>query len=787
VETRDHLAEIYQTIDIEAALPELNPKDRGSYYELDCPVCGAGKRAFLYKGSHAILCNRRNACGKSSTLWDYVQKRDGLTQGETLKRLAELAGYALPSLDRETQERIRTAQTRASLLETVLDYFKVQLYEREPAVLDYLKGRGYTEQEVDGMELGLFPAQTELARFVAGYVSPRPKVLPGGKVEPVNPVNTVNPVDTVYSLGLTVKGMGETHKLAIPYRDPAGRLKGFAVRAIGPKVEPKYLYTAGLERDTLFNLHRARASRESELILVEGYLDALIATERGLPGVVAVGGANLTERQLEAASRYQVQRFTLALDSDPAGQDGTERTLNLLDRRGLSGFVVTLPAGYKDPDELIRDPAQGIEAFGRLVDGAESAGRWRAGRILGKQDLSTDKGKRAAIDGAIVVAEQLSPPDVQDLMDKMIEQTGLRPELFGAYLESYRQRQAQERLKLGYQGLSRDLLRLTEEGKLREAGELIAERGRDLGAKTSARTLSPYRLGEFKAEIAQTPEGLQTGYPALDKLVAIPQAAITIVAGRPGHGKTTTLLNLLLNMSRVYQGKTFVLFSYEEQRRQIALKLLDILAGRVILSGEVKDPGLNLRELENYLRAGKTDRPAVEWGKVELGKLLDSGRVLLVDEPYLVEDWADTLTALSSRCSIGAVFVDYIQKVKIAGKYPTRQVELQRVSERILETAKSLSLPVILGAQLGRDKDSKDKVKLDNLRECGDIEQDANLVLGLFNPAAEKAYEDGERLKDPVVPLSVTVLKNRNGAVNDVIPLKFNRPLFTLSPEESTW
>jgi replicative DNA helicase len=125
--------------------------------------------------------------------------------------------------------------------------------------------------------------------------------------------------------------------------------------------------------------------------------------------------------------------------------------------------------------------------------------------------------------------------------------------------------------------------------------------------------------------------------------------------------------------------------------------------------------------------------------------------------------------------------------VKIAGKYFIRQVELQRVSERILETAKSLSLPVILGAQLGRDKDSKDKVKLDNLRECGDIEQDANLVLGLFNPAAEKAYEDGERLKDPVVPLSVTVLKNRNGAVNDVIPLKFNRPLFTLSPEESTW
>jgi len=772
METRDHLAEIYQLIDIEAAFPELNPRDRGSYYELDCPVCQTSRRAYLYKGSHAILCNRRNECGKSSTLWDYVQRRDGLTQGETLKRLAVLAGYALPSLDSETQDRIRAAQDRASLLETVLDYFKAQLFDRGETVRDYLKGRGYSEPEVENMELGLFPPQAELADFVAGYASPRPRVLPGGRVEPVN---RVNPVNTAYSLGLTVKGMGETHRLAIPYRDPAGRLKGFIVRAIDPAVEPKYLYTAGLERDTLFNLHRARASGQTGLIIVEGYLDALIATERGLPGVVAVGGANLTQAQLENAPR-SARQFVLALDSDQAGQDGTERTLNLLDGRGIPGFVVALPEGYKDPDELIK--AQGIDRFRELVEKAESGGKWRARRLLGKQDLSTDRGRRATVDQAIALAERLSPPDTQDLMDSVVKATGLKAELFGAYLEDYRQRQAQERLRLGYQGLSRDLLRLTEEGKLTEAGELIAERGRELRAETTARTLSPYRMGNLEAEIAETPEGLKTGYQSLDKLVAIPQAAITIVAGRPGHGKTTALLNILLNMSWLYPDKTFVLFSYEEQRRQIGLKLLDILSGTVL------DQEHNLRELAGYIRAGRTDSRDVEQGRAKLRELLNSGRVLLIDEPYLVGDWADCLTALSKRLSIGAVFVDYIQKVKIPGKYPSRQVELQRVSERILETAKSLSLPVMLGAQFSRDKDHKDKVRLDNLREAGDIEQDANLVLGLFNPAMEKAIEDGERLTKPTVPLSVTVLKNRNGAVNLETVLDFNRPLFTLSEPE---
>ena len=445
----------------------------------------------------------------------------------------------------------------------------------------------------------------------------------------------------------------------------------------------------------------------------------------------------MTAAQLENFPRG-VKQVTLALDSDTAGQDGTEQSLGLLDGRGIPAFVVALPAGYKDPDELIR--AQGIEPFKELVKWAESGGSWRAERLLRKHDMSLPKEKRAAVDQAIAIAERLSPPDAQDLMDSVVEATGLKPELFGAYLEGYRERRAQERLKSGYENLLRDGGRLLADGKLEDVGRLLEEQGRELRAKTTARTLSPYRLSEFEAEIAETPRGLKTGYESLDELIAIPQAAITIVAGRPFHGKTTFLLNLMLKMAEGYPDKTFVLFSYEEQRRQIGLKLLDILSGDLI------DQARNLRELERYLGAGKTDRQKIERGKAKLRELLDSGRVLLVDEPYLVEDWADSLTALSKRVSVGAVLVDYIQKVKIRGKFPTRQVELQRVSERILETAKSLSLPVILGAQLGRDRDRSDKVRLDNLREAGDIEQDANLVLGLYNPAMEKAQDAGERL-----------------------------------------
>jgi len=162
---------------------------------------------------------------------------------------------------------------------------------------------------------------------------------------------------------------------------------------------------------------------------------------------------------------------------------------------------------------------------------------------------------------------------------------------------------------------------------------------------------------------------------------------------------------------------------------------------------------------------------------------MNSGRLWIIDAPLYVDELADALATFRERYKIGAVFIDYIQKIKARGKYPTRQVEIQKISERILEAAKGLSIPVILGAQLGRDKERADKVRLDNLRESGDIEQDANLVLGLHNPAMEKAQAGEIAELTDRVDLTLTVLKNRNGRVNVEQALTFNRPLLRI--EES--
>jgi len=749
-ETKDLLEEIYQSLDRAEALTDLAPQDKGAYYLLTCPACGK-REAFVYKDGTRITCNRRENCGLSQSLWDYVQGSRKLSNQETLRELAKLAGYTLPDLDPEAVERLERARAQANAWESSLDHFRAELWEEKGrAVRDYLKGRGYSDNEIRGMELGLFTSAKDLSAYLKG------RGIKGDEAEPVLKA---------------LENITKAHKLAIPYRDPAGRVRGVIVRATDG-TEPKYLYTLGLKRDAPFNLDRARG--RSELIVVEGYLDALAVRERaGLVNVIALGDTSLSETKLDQAVKYGAKAFTLALDNDKAGADGTERALELLRKRDLRAYVLTLPGGTKDPDEFIK--ANGPEAFVELSRNPQSGARWKAGRILARYDVGTDKGRDLALEEAIAYEDGLADPiESKDLMDEITRGLGLSLELLEHRLRTYKEKRARAELRNGYQELFTKGPELLEAGDLDELREYTGEKTRELQAKAVTKTAGPYTLDLLEADIAQTRPGLKTGYKSLDELFLIPPEAITIIGARPSHGKTTLLMNLLLNMARTYTDQNFFFFSYEESRKQIGVKLLNIL------SGETIDRTRNVQALEDYLRAKRTDRTKVEEGKAELRELTEAKRLWIIDEPLYVDELADALAYYRERYNIGAVFIDYIQKIKIRGRYPTRQVELQRISERILETAKGLSMPIVLGAQLGRDPLHKDKVRLDNLRESGDIEQDANLVLGLLNPAMEKAQDEGGGYMGDEVELTLTVLKNRNGLVNEERLLTFNRPLLTI-------
>ena len=147
---------------------------------------------------------------------------------------------------------------------------------------------------------------------------------------------------------------------------------------------------------------------------------------------------------------------------------------------------------------------------------------------------------------------------------------------------------------------------------------------------------------------------------------------------------------------------------------------------------------------------------------------------------YPADDLATVIGLLARKGNTGAVIVDYIQRIPTQSQ-SQRYLDIKIISSRLLEQAVQLDIPIILGAQLNRSQDNT-KPRLENLRESGDIEQDANLVLSLYTPAIEDMEKSDYLTKvSAEVDMEVSILKNRAGASGRKITLSFNRPVLRIS------
>jgi replicative DNA helicase len=274
--------------------------------------------------------------------------------------------------------------------------------------------------------------------------------------------------------------------------------------------------------------------------------------------------------------------------------------------------------------------------------------------------------------------------------------------------------------------------------------------------------------------IATLPPAYKTGYNTLDSFIGFTTGAISLIAGRPSHGKTTFMFNLLLQMSNLYKDEKFYFFTYEEPIKNISVKLLNRLID-TDLSGyfrEVRDLAkpTNYEFIKSYIKNKRTDIKQVEEGKRQLQELIDSQRITVIDRNYSVEQLSSLITYLNKKEQIGALFIDYIQRINTDKKTQDTRTKIAHISDSILQTAKNTGLPIILGAQLNRaTTESKGgKPKLENLKEAGNLEEDANTVISVYCEAREQEEtQNGEQnSKKREVELEIKTLKNREGEVN---------------------
>lgn len=261
--------------------------------------------------------------------------------------------------------------------------------------------------------------------------------------------------------------------------------------------------------------------------------------------------------------------------------------------------------------------------------------------------------------------------------------------------------------------------------------------------------LSVYdRLNELAASDSAVP-GLSTGLPDLDRAISgLNKSDLIILAARPGMGKTSMALNMLLQAGK-FSGKTVVFFSLEMSREQLAMRLI---------SGE--------SFVDNKkLVTGKLSRD--DWDKIAAASMsLNQTNILVDDNPML------TVADMNAKCrrvdNLGLVVIDYLQLMTSSGG-PTRngdnrQQIVSDISRSLKIMAKELNVPVVCLSQLARGPESRSDKRpmLSDLRESGAIEQDADIVLFLYREDYYNQDTEDHNLAECIIA------KNRHGETGTV-------------------
>lgn len=255
-------------------------------------------------------------------------------------------------------------------------------------------------------------------------------------------------------------------------------------------------------------------------------------------------------------------------------------------------------------------------------------------------------------------------------------------------------------------------------------------------------------LGEVYQELTEISRtkgglpGLPTGLGELDDtIMGLKNTDFLILASRPGMGKTSLALNIALNVGKK-TGKAVAIFSLEMSKAQLALRLL---SGEAFVDSKKLQTGLLSRE---------------DWQKLSGATATISRTKLYIDDNSVI-----TVSEMKAQCrrlqDLGLVVIDYLQLMTSATGENSEN-RLQAVSEisRMMKImAKELNVPVLCLSQLSRASAQRQdkRPQLSDLRESGSLEQDADIVLGLYREDYfNKEAEDHNQAE-------LIVMKNRHG------------------------
>ena len=255
-------------------------------------------------------------------------------------------------------------------------------------------------------------------------------------------------------------------------------------------------------------------------------------------------------------------------------------------------------------------------------------------------------------------------------------------------------------------------------------------------------------MSEAAASGSRIP-GLSTGLPDLDDMIlGLNKSELIIIAARPGMGKTSLALNIAFHAATALRKKVAII-SLEMSREQLVTRLLSRAA---------------LVPSQNLFTGRLTDQ---QWRDVSAAANTLSACDILIDDNSTL-----TVADMNAQCrtirGLDLVVIDYLQLMSSAGSRgfsnESRTQAVSDISRMMKVMAKQLGVPVICLSQLNRAAEARQDKRplLSDLRESGSIEQDADVVIGLYREGYNNRECENPNLAEAIV------LKNRKGQTGTV-------------------
>ncbi|MBF6590711.1 MAG: DNA primase [Ktedonobacterales bacterium] len=371
-ESNSLIERIKRKLDIVEEIGAVVPlKKSGKAFKGLCPFHGERTPSFYVmpdRGSWHCF-----GCGEGGDIFTFVQKQQGLDFREALALLAERAGIALESgaafgagPQAESAETLARKRLR-ELNEAAAIWYHHQLLQAPEAryARGYLDSRGVSNDSLALWRLGYAPDGDRLSHYLQEQGFTPKELVDAGLARERE----------------TDRGGGLydyfRNRLIFPIRDARGHAIAFGGRELGGG-HPKYLNTPQTvlfdKSATLFGLDLARdpIRRANRVIIVEGYLDAIVTHQYGSHNVVACIGSAITEKHIRAIKKL-TRRVTLCLDPDAAGESATLRGITAA-QAAFDRVVVPVPGpaperpGRNEREGRRRRASRGMVRFEEQVD-----------------------------------------------------------------------------------------------------------------------------------------------------------------------------------------------------------------------------------------------------------------------------------------------------------------------------------------------------------------------------------------------------------------------------------